>query len=138
MLKSMAEKELYLRGYEELLDRIQEIKDEIKECRISMSNAKAQQYSDMPSGSGKKSDLSDYSTKLETLEKEKRKVEKIAANRKRRIRKACDKLHDETEKMVIAMRYLDLMPWNEIAKMLGKSKRQTHRYNTRAIGNIRL
>ena len=137
MIKSRAEKELFLRGYEELAEFEKEKHDDLMEFRSMIESTKTQKYSGMPFG-GKISGVEDIMAKLEALENELNMAEKNRSCRCNDIMEATSKLEDETERIVLTMRYLEFEAWDRVAHKIGKSLRHTHRIYARAVRNIRL
>lgn len=132
-----AEKEIFLRGYEELCDLVEEKENDIEAFQSKIENAKVQKISGMPFG-GKTSGLEDAMAKLEVLEKEWFKAESTRLGRYEDIVEAIAKLADETERTVLCMRYLEFHPWNTIAHSIGRKLRQTHNIYARAVRNLEL
>lgn len=132
-----AEKEIFLRGYEELCYLVREKTDNLEEYRSKIESVKAQKYSDMPFG-GKTGGVDDMMVKLEALEKELEDAVEKKYTRFSNIVSAVNELENEIERVVITMRYLEFETWPEIARMINKSTRHTHRIYANAVRNMRL
>ena len=95
-------------------------------------------YDDMPHGTGQ-TDLSDYIVEIENLIEELKKVRLDAINNCRQIEKdiesitAADKERENNMKLVLAMRYIDKMEWEEIAERVGYSVQSVYRLHGEAL-----
>lgn len=75
--------------------------------------------------------------KILDLEDEiKQDIEELIA-RKFKIKSAIDKLHG-TQKLVMSMRYLECMSWDEISEKLNYSSRATFKIHTDALAKLRI
>ena len=133
-----AEKELYLQGYQRLLEEAQEKREIYISYREATRSAKTQRYDDMPVGRGKKRDASDTMAIEEKMKSEYEKATEKAMRKAGEIMAAIDMLEKENEREVLRLRYLELLTWDDIMEIIGKKRTQLHEIRVRAINNIRL
>lgn len=110
--------------------------EELNELIESQEGASAITYSDMPKGSMSQEDLSDYMIRRQELQ------QKIWDAKYRRI-VVFEEIHDAIEQLptvderdVIFCKYIKEMDWEDIAKRIGKEKRQAYRYHGNALKNL--
>ncbi len=129
-------KKEYLRKYRRHGRKINRISSEIEEIR-SMKLYPSMNNDGMPHGSDQ-NDLSDYAAEL--TEKENRLyqegVEQVKAYKD--ITYKIDQLEDENERDVLFYYYIKGFTWWEIAKEMGYSERQIHRFHGNALKNLQI
>lgn len=129
-------KKEYLRRYHaaELAER--EIREEIDDLRMNkMFPALIQDG--MPHGSSC-GDLSEYAAQLDGLLADlKEQMEKRISIR-REITQKIEQMQDETEKMVLRLRYIHWLRWEQIAERMGYGWTQVHRIHGRALTNFKM
>lgn len=129
-------KKEYLRRYHaaELAER--EIREEIDDLRMNkMFPALIQDG--MPHGSSC-GDLSEYAVQLDGLLADlKEQMEKRISIR-REITQKIEQMQDETEKMVLRLRYIHWLRWEQIADRMGYGWTQVHRIHGRALTNFKM
>lgn len=129
-------KKEYLRRYHaaELAER--EIREEIDDLRMNkMFPALIQDG--MPHGSSC-GDLSEYAAQLDGLLADlKEQMEKRISIR-REITQKIEQMQDETEKMVLRLRYIHWLRWEQIADRMGYGWTQVHRIHGRALTNFKM
>ena len=132
---SVDEKKEYLSGYMKAKRKEQRILDKIQQLRMDKMFPGIR-YSDMPGGSNM-SDLSDFAVKMEELMQElKSQMEECAAIRREIIQKI-ECLSDETEKLILRLRYIQLKSWEEIQNRTEVScLRRVFRIHGRALNHF--
>lgn len=125
-------KKEYLRQYGCALRAERAIEEEIQQVRLDkMFPALVQDG--MPHGSGRNSDLSDFAVKVDELLADlKKQVERRITLRKEIVRKI-EQMEDETEKLVLRLRYIQLLKWEEIAVRMDYDYRYTLKVHGRAL-----
>lgn len=126
-------KKEYLNGYRKKTRKIESLEEQKKSILADMRNAKAIEYSDMPKGSGKQSDLSDYIVKLEGL------IERIEETKdeKHQLRIAIEEIivdmEDGVECDILRKKYIEVKSWATIAEEIGYSVKQAQRIHGKAL-----
>lgn len=131
------EKKKYLRQYECALYTERAIEEEIQQVRLDkMFPALVQDG--MPHGSGVNSDLSDFMVKVDELlaDLKKRVEERIALRRE--IVQKIEQMDDETEKLVLRLKYIHLKKFEEISVELGYTYRHVIRIHGWALKNFKM
>lgn len=129
-------KKEYLNGYRKKTRKIESLEEQKKSILADMRNAKAIEYSDMPKGAGKQSDLSDYIVKLEGL------IERIeeTKDQKNQMRIAIEEIiigmENGIECDILRKRYIEMKEWDIIANELNYSKMQVYRIHGKALVNF--
>ena len=129
-------KKEYLNGYRKKTRKIESLEEQKKSILADMRNAKAIEYSDMPKGAGKQSDLSDYVVKLEGL------IERIeeTKDQKNQMRIAIEEIiigmENGIECDILRKRYIEMKEWDIIANELNYSKMQVYRIHGKALVNF--
>ena len=131
-------KKKYLKSYRFICNRIKSLERQIEELRESKSQAKTQEITDMPHGSGKMSDLSDYIDKLERLEEKASYKCEEKRQKKIEIENTIMDISDDIESDVLYKRYIMLEGWNDIAEELGYCERQIYRIHGQALHSMKL
>lgn len=140
--KENEEKKAYLRSYqaeERKAKRIEERIEILREKKMYLSMT----YDDMPHGMDQK-DLSDYIVELEKLIDELNKVRWDALERCRQIEKdienitVADKEKEANMKLVLGLRYIDKMEWEDIRKRMNFSLRRIYQIHGNALENIKI
>lgn len=131
------EKKKYLRQYECALYTERAIEEEIQQVRLDkMFPALAQDG--MPHGSGGNSDLSDFMVKVDELLADlKKQVEERIALRREIVQKI-EQMDDETEKLVLRLKYIHLKKFEEISVELGYTYRHVIRIHGWALKNFKM
>lgn len=113
-----------------------------KQLELERLRALAEQVtSDPASGSirsGKPSDkVGDTVAKIVDLSAEVNESIDELVDRKRKVLHAIDEL-DDSEKALVEFRYIRNIDWEEIAKIMGCSKRTVHNIHSRALQKIKI
>lgn len=130
-------KKEYLRKYLEA-KRMQEVLErEIDELRLDRMIPGSPAQDGMPHGSGG-GDLSGYAARLDELDRSLH----AQLERKLRIRKEItdkiDAISDETEGLILRMKYIHGLSFGKIAEKTGYSRRHTIRLHGQALENFKL
>ena len=129
-------KKEYLWEYRASVRRVTRIEEELKEVR-EMKTSISIIYDDMPHGSGQ-SDLSDYASELDKLERD------LVSERYRRVMLYKDiserikALKSKNENDVLFYRYIKGLDWWEIAEKMDYSERQIYRFHGKALFHFEL
>ena len=135
-LEENQKKKEYLSGYLKAKRKEQRILDQIQQLRMDKMFPGIQ-YSDMPGGSGNMSDLSDFAVKMEELMDLLKCKSGDCDSTKHKIIRRIDCMHDDVERDVLTLRYVQLKSWEEIKSELNISSiRQTFRVHGRALNNF--
>lgn len=131
------EKKKYLRQYGCALRAERAIEEEIQQVRLDkMFPALVQDG--MPHGSGGNSDLSAFVVKVDELLAElKKQAEKRITLRQGIVRKI-EQMDDETEKLVLRLRYIQLLKWEEVAVKMDYDYRYILKVHGRALKNFEI
>ena len=124
-------KKEYLRSYQKAVRREQEILEEIQQLRMDKMFPSVINDG-MPKGS-EQSDLSEYVAKVDEL------IQKLKNERFKKIKLMDDILYsisvmkDNDEKIVLKLRYIKGLKWEEIENALGCSNRSIHSLHSKAL-----
>ncbi|SES68976.1 hypothetical protein [[Clostridium] polysaccharolyticum] len=118
-----------LKSYPKLVLRSKRLLENIKELEQKISSAKTQQIDDMPHGSGKNSDLSDYIITKEEIENRRKKtIEHIAE-----IENKIYLMEDDELSEIVRLRYKDELNWSEVGNQFDKSESWAKSKNKYAV-----
>lgn len=129
-------KKEYLREYRASVRRVTRIEEELKEVR-EMKASISIIYDDMPHGSGQ-SDLSDYASELDKLERD------LVSERYRRVMLYKDissrikSLKSKNENDVMFYRYIKGLDWWEIADTMNYTERWVYKLHGKALFHFEL
>lgn len=130
-------KKEYLRKYLEA-KRMQEVLErEIDELRLDRMIPGSPAQDGMPHGSGG-GDLSGYAARLDELDRSLH----AQLERKLRIRKEItdkiDAMSDETESLLLRLRYIHGLKWEEVAAKMDYSWRAVHKIHSKALEHFKI
>lgn len=129
-------KKEYLKRYHAAEIAEKEIREEIDKLRMDkMFPALIQDG--MPHGSSA-GDLSAYAAQLDELMMELRAQMEQRISIRREITRKIELMQDETEKMVLRLRYIHWLRWEQIAERMGYGWTQVHRIHGRALTNFKM
>lgn len=129
-------KKEYLRQYLRAKRAQDAMEQEIEELRLEMYPSGLNQDG-MPHGSGGR-DLSDYVAELDELEQKlKNQVEKKLRLR-REITEKIDAMQNETESLLLRLRYIHGLRWMDVSSRLSYSREQTLRLHKNALKNFKM
>lgn len=134
---NLAEKKRYLQSYYNLIKEIAELDMQISELREDIQSTKQVLNDGMPR-CNRVADLSDYIARLDELEIEHR-AKRLQIHKKRmEIEAAIYKMEDSVEKLLLKLRYLQRLHWENISKTIKLSIMQAHRIHTKALKNLEI
>lgn len=129
-------KKEYLKRYHSAVLAEKAIQQEIDELRMDKMYPMLIQDG-MPHGSSC-GDLSEYAAQLDGLLADlKEQMEKRISIR-REITQKIEQMQDETEKMVLRLRYIHWLRWEQIAERMGYGWAQVHRIHGKALANFKM
>ena len=125
----------YLQQYRHATLAARQIEQEIEELRASVG-VQGLKLDDMPKGTNQ-SDLSGYAVKLDALE---RKLEKQLIKRlklREEITRRIERQENEMDRVILRMRYISFLKWEEIAEELAYSERRVYQMHGAALQRFR-
>ena len=125
-----------LKAYIQDKKKLKSLNRQKEELEEKIKSVKAILYSDMPKGSAKKTDLSDYMIKLERMDERIDNKIKNLNDGFLSIEEAIFGLKDGDESEIMRMKYIEGKKWNEISKERKYSLRQVHNIHGEALKNI--
>ena len=118
-----------LKSYPKLVLRSRRLLESIEELEQKISSAKTQPINDVPHGSGKNSDLSDYIVAKEEMENRRNSTLKRIAEIETRIYLVDD---DELAE-ILRLRYKEELNWSEVGSKFDKSESWAKNKNKSAV-----
>lgn len=135
--KENEKKKQYLLQYRDALRAEKQIEEEITQLRLD-TMMPAVVNDGMPHGSGGCGDLSGYAAAMDRLMDDlKGQLEKRIAIR-REITERIETMQNETEKLVLKLRYIHLSKWTEIADRMCISERHAKRLHGNALIHFKI
>lgn len=131
-------KKQQLKAYIQDKKKLKSLNQQKAELEEKIKSVKAILYSDMPKGSTKKTDLSDYMVKLERMDERIDDKIKNINDGFLNIEEAISGLGDGDESEIIRMRYIEGKKWEEISKKTEYTTRQVHNIHGKALKNIEI
>lgn len=129
-------KKEYLKRYHSAVLAEKAIQQEIDELRMDKMYPMLIQDG-MPHGNSC-GDLSEYAAQLDGLLADlKEQMEKRISIR-REITQKIEQMQDETEKIVLRLRYIHWIRWEQIAERMGYGWAQVHRIHGKALANFKM
>lgn len=130
-------KKEYLRKYLEA-KRMQEVLErEIDELRLDRMIPGSPAQDGMPHGSGG-GDLSGYVARLDELDRKLRAQMYKKIQLRAEITEKIDAMSDETESLLLRLRYVHGLKWEEVAAKMDYSWKQIHRLHSKALNNFKM
>lgn len=129
-------KKRYLFGYRDALRKQKAIEEEIRELRLKKMLPSLTQDG-MPHGSGG-SDMSGYAAKLDELLRDLDEQAQRCIDIRREIAGKIEAMQDETEKLVLRLRYIHGKKWEEIAVEMGYEFRHITRIHGRGLEHFKM
>ena len=115
------EKKAYLESYKRQKQKLRRLEEEIAACRLdALPGAIA--YTGMPHGSGSNRDLSDYASKLDGLQRERRSARANLDVIKQAVSRSIMAVPDPKCRELLRRRYILLEGWQRIADEMGCSE----------------
>lgn len=130
-------KKAYLRRYLEA-KRMQEVLErEIDELRLDRMIPGSPAQDGMPHGSGG-GDLSGYAARLDELDRKLREQLERKIQLRAEITEKIDAMPNETESLLLRLRYIHGLKWEEVAVKMDYSWKQIHRLHSKALNNFKM
>ena len=130
-------KKEYLRKYLEA-KRMQEVLErEIDELRLDRMIPGSPAQDGMPHGSGG-GDLSGYAARLDELDRKLREQLERKIQLRAEITEKIDAMPNETESLLLRLRYIHGLKWEEVAVKMDYSWKQIHRLHSKALNNFKM
>lgn len=130
-------KKEYLRKYLEA-KRMQEVLErEIDELRLDRMIPGSPAQDGMPHGSGG-GDLSGYAARLDDLDQKLRTQMYKKIQIRAKITERIDAMENETESLLLRLRYIHGLKWEEVAVKMDYSWKQIHRLHSKALNNFKM
>lgn len=130
-------KKEYLRKYLEA-KRMQEVLErEIDELRLDRMIPGSPAQDGMPHGSGG-GDLSGYAARLDDLDQKLRTQMYKKIQIRAEITERIDAMENETESLLLRLRYIHGLKWEEVAVKMDYSWKQIHRLHSKALNNFKM
>lgn len=124
-----------LKNYVVLDKEVNHLEERIQRLENSLISPKIQLISDMPKGGGLE-DTGDKIAKLMDLKAlYNERWDKLISERLR-IEKAINGLKEPIERLLMSLKYIDGMTWEEVCVKINYSWRQVHYLHKRALKNI--
>lgn len=125
-------KKEYLQSYGAALRAEAVMEEEIQELRRSKMEPAAK-LDGMPVGSFTISDLSGYMAKVDELLKEMTEMMEQRIDLRKEIIHKIEEMNDETEKLVLRLRYIHMLKWEDVAEKMCYSWKGIHKVHERAL-----
>lgn len=130
-------KKEYLRKYLEA-KRMQEVLErEIDELRLDRMIPGSPAQDGMPHGSGG-GDLSGYVARLDELDQKLRTQMCKKIQIRAEITERIDAMENETESLLLRLRYIHGLKWEKVAVKMDYSWKQIHRLHSKALNNFKM
>lgn len=129
-------KKEYLRQYLRAKRAQDAMEQEIAELRLEVYPSGLNQDG-MPHGSGGR-DLSDYVAELDELEQKLKKQVEKKLRLRREITEKIDAMQNETESLLLRLRYIHGLRWMDVSSRLSYSREQTLRLHNNALENFKM
>lgn len=130
-------KKAYLRRYIEA-KRMQEVLErEIDELRLDRMIPGSPAQDGMPHGSGG-GDLSGYVARLDELDRSLHAQMCKKIQLRAEITERIDAMENETESLLLRLRYIHGLKWEEVAVKMDYSWKQIHRLHSKALNNFKM
>lgn len=130
-------KKAYLRRYLEA-KRMQEVLErEIDELRLDRMIPGSPAQDGMPHGSGG-GDLSGYAARLDDLDQKLRTQMYKKIQLRAEITEKIDAMSDETESLLLRLRYVHGLKWEEVAVKMDYSWRAVHKIHSKALEHFKI
>lgn len=140
----MTERELnekkkeYLNRYKRAVKKYNSLQEQERELQLEMGGLKGIEYSEMPKGSSRPTDISDYIVKLEKIlekiDEKKQEMQKVRLE----IEETIADVQDGTQSRILYLRYIKFMKWEDICVELKYSWKQIHNLHSKALKNVKI
>ena len=130
-------KKEYLKSYGDAVRAEQVIEDEIQQLRLErMLPSYVQEF--MAKEKDGRETMAEYVGKVDELLDELKKSLYVRIDLRKEIIRKIETISDETEKIVLRYRYIQLLKWEEIAMKMSYSWKQIHRIHDSALMHFRM
>jgi DNA-directed RNA polymerase specialized sigma subunit len=126
----------FLHGYRALIARRDSLMREIDSLRETITGTTVQLKQDVVTGSGASDRMGETVARIIDAEEALGGAIEEINKRLTEILRAIDSVHDETQKAVLTMRYIEGMTWQNIALRISYEERQTYVIHGRALQEI--
>ena len=131
------QKKEYLRQYLKAKHTQEMLEQEIDELRLDRMIPGSPAQDGMPHGSGG-GDLSGYAARLDELDRKLRAQMYKKIQLRAEITEKIDTMPDETESLLLRLRYIHGLKWEEVAVKMDYSWKQIHRLHSKALNNFKM
>lgn len=135
--KENEKKKEYLLRYRYARKKQEAIEKEIEELRLERMSPSGLRQDGMPHGSDC-SDLSGYAADLDELLEELKDQMEEKIRIRREISAKIEEMEDESESLLLRLRYIHEMKWEQVAEKMEYSLKQTHRIHGNALKNLKM
>lgn len=130
-------KKEYLRQYLRAKRAQVMLEQEINELRLDRMIPGSPAQDGMPHGSGG-GDLSGYAARLDDLDQKLRTQMYKKIQIRAEITERIDAMENETESLLLRLRYIHGLKWEEVAVKMDYSWKQIHRLHSKALNNFKM
>ena len=131
------QKKEYLRQYLKAKHTQEMLEQEIDELRIDRMMPGSPAQDGMPHGSGG-GDLSGYAARLDELDRKLRAQMYKKIQLRAEITEKIDTMPDETESLLLRLRYIHGLKWEEVAVKMDYSWRAVHKIHSKALEHFKI
>lgn len=129
-------KKQFLWSYQDFKIKVIRLDEQLKELEENKLSIKVS-GDGMPHGNGK-SDLSDYASKRDEIEREIVKERYHSVQRFILVRRAIEEMENEKEKNILTYRYLRGFEWDDIARKTGYCLQWVHKLHARGLAHFKI
>ena len=131
------QKKEYLRQYLKAKHTQEMLEQEIDELRLDRMIPGSPAQDGMPHGSGG-GDLSGYAARLDELDRKLRAQMYKKIQLRAEITEKIDTMPDETESLLLRLRYIHGLKWEEVAVKMDYSWRAVHKIHSKALEHFKI
>lgn len=135
--KENKEKKKFLNRFWMLEQEQKDIEKEIEQLRIDRI-CPSREIDSMPHGSRIRAGLEDYAAEIDDLLQELYRILIDKIKKRREITKAIDQLEKEEQRMVLRLRYIHNMEWDDICTEIRYEKTRTFEIHGDALKNLQI
>lgn len=138
MVRENEVKKEYLNKFRESKEALKRIEDQIREVELHETSPQISSIDSGIHGSSTRKDLSDYIARKDEL------LGKMIQARNRRVRtytdifQSIEDVPDERERLVLTLRYIKCLKWEEIALEMHVEWAQVHRIHAKALKHLNI
>lgn len=130
----------YLRQAYRLNDLINSDLAELEQLKVLSTSVSSPNLSGMPSSGTKKQEAPFVNAVMKIIELEKvidAEIDRFV-DLKKEIRDVINKVPDNSQKLVLKLRYIQFLKWESVAAEMDLSLKQVHRIHNEALKNVKL